>query len=74
MGCCLIDDHNESFSNGDTLAAIKILMESRSMTKQKMIPFWEKLLLNYVPKVATQKMIDSLSGSPNLPYEIEEFP
>ena len=49
-GYCLIDDHNIKFSNEETLATIKILLESRSLTKQEMFPILEKLLMNCVPK------------------------
>ena len=49
-GYCLIDNHNIKFSNEETLATIKILLESRSLTKQEMFPILEKLLMNCVPK------------------------
>jgi predicted DNA-binding transcriptional regulator YafY len=49
-GYRLIDDHEAKFSNEESLAAVKILLESRSLTRREMFPILEKLLLNCVPK------------------------
>ncbi len=49
-GYCLIDKQATKFSNEEILATIKILLESRSLTRQEMFPILEKLLLNCVPK------------------------
>ena len=49
-GYRLIDDHEAKLSNEESLAAVKILLESRSLTRQEMFPILEKLLLNCVPK------------------------
>ena len=49
-GYCLIDQQETKFSNEETLATIKILLESRSLTRQEMFPILEKMLLNCVPK------------------------
>lgn len=59
-GYRLVDRDEMKFSNEESLAAIKILLESRSLTRQEMFPILEKLLLNCVPKdqVATiQRLI-----------------
>ena len=59
-GYRLIDQDEMKLSNQESLAAIKILLESRSLTRQEMFPILEKLLLNCVPKdqVATiQRLI-----------------
>ena len=49
-GYRLIDDHEAKLSNEESLAAVKILLESRSLTRREMFPILEKLLLNCVPK------------------------
>ena len=59
-GYRLVDRDEMKFTNKESLAAIKILLESRSLTRQEMFPILEKLLLNCVPKdqVATiQRLI-----------------
>lgn len=59
-GYYLIDDRSSKLSNEETLATIKILLESRSLTKEEMFPILDKLLLNCVPKdrvPAVQKLI-----------------
>lgn len=49
-GYRLVDRDDVKFSNEESLAAIKILLESRSLTRQEMFPILEKLLLNCVPR------------------------
>lgn len=49
-GYLLVDRDDVKFSNEESLAAIKILLESRSLTRQEMFPILEKLLLNCVPR------------------------
>lgn len=49
-GYRLIDEDSMKFSNEEALAAIKILLESRSLTKAEMFPIVEKMLLNCIPK------------------------
>lgn len=49
-GYRLADRDDMKFSNEESLAAIKILLESRSLIRQEMFPILEKILLNCVPK------------------------
>lgn len=49
-GYYLAEDESLKFTDEETLATIKILLESRSLTKQEMFPILEKLLSNCVSK------------------------
>ena len=58
-GYHLVEYCDCNFTNGESLAVLKILLESRSLIKEEMLPILDKLLNNCVPKqdIATVKKL-----------------
>ena len=66
-GYVLVDQSVSKFSSEEALAAVKILLESRALTKSELFPILEKLLVNCVPR-SQASAIRSLIANEQLYY------
>ena len=66
-GYRLTDKSESLFTNSETLAVCKILMESRSMVKDEMLPIIEKLVTNCVPE-RDKKIVKDLINNEKFHY------
>lgn len=56
------DSDNEIFTNSEILAVCKILLESRSLVKDEMMPIIDKLLQRCVPEKNKKKVLDLIGN------------
>ena len=66
-GYRLTDKTESLFTNSETLAVCKILMESRSMVKDEMLPILDKLIANCVPE-RDKKTVEDLVRNEKFHY------
>ena len=66
-GYRLEDDNNSLFTNSEILAVCKILLESRSLVKDEMLPIIDKLLDRCVPK-ENKKIVKALIENEKFHY------
>lgn len=61
-GYVLADEGSEFLTNSEILAVCKILLESRSLVKEEMMPILDKLVNNCVPEQSKKKVVDLISN------------
>ena len=66
-GYVLVQNKNKSLTNSEILTVCKILLESRSLTKEEMYPIIDKLLQCCVPYGNYKKVVD-LIGNEKIHY------
>ena len=71
-GYVLVQNQKKSLTNGEILTVCKILLESRSLTKEEMYPIIDKLLQCCVP-YGNYKKVSDLIGNEKFHYLICTF-